>query len=125
MSKTIMVVDDSGSFRTVVKLALQKAGYAVVEAVDGMDASEKIGNVKPNLIVCDVNMPRMDGITLIKALRGLPEYKKVPIMMLTTESSQSLKQQGREAGATGWMVKPFDPDKLLEMLRRAFAQTSA
>jgi two-component system chemotaxis response regulator CheY len=72
MSKTIMVVDDSGSFRTVVKLALQKAGYAVVEAVDGLDASEKIGNVKPNLIVCDVNMPRMDGLAFARKVKGKP-----------------------------------------------------
>jgi two-component system chemotaxis response regulator CheY len=123
--KTILTVDDSPSIRQMLAYVLTSNGYEVIEASDGEEGLALAKTRRADLVLTDQNMPRMDGITLIKALRGLPEYKKVPIMMLTTESSQSLKQQGREAGATGWMVKPFDPDKLLEMLRRAFAQTSA
>lgn len=123
--KTILTVDDSPSIRQMLTYVLTSNGYEVIEASDGEEGLALAKSHLADLVLTDQNMPRMDGITLIKALRQLPEYKKVPIMMLTTESSQALKQQGREAGATGWMVKPFDPDKLLEMLRRAFSQTSA
>lgn len=123
--KTILTVDDSPSIRQMLVYVLTANGYEVLEAADGEEGLALAKSRRADLVLTDQNMPRMDGITLIKALRCLPEYKKVPIMMLTTESSQALKQQGREAGATGWMVKPFDPDKLLEMLRRAFVQTSA
>jgi two-component system chemotaxis response regulator CheY len=123
--KTILTVDDSPSIRQMLAYVLTANGYQVLEAADGEQGLALAKSHRADLVLTDQNMPRMDGIALIKALRGLPEYKKVPIMMLTTESSQAIKQQGRDAGATGWMVKPFDPDKLLEMLRRAFAQTSA
>jgi two-component system chemotaxis response regulator CheY len=123
--KTILTVDDSPSIRQMLAYVLTANGYQVLEAADGEQGLALAKSHRADLVLTDQNMPRMDGIALIKALRGLPEYKKVPIMMLTTELSQAIKQQGRDAGATGWMVKPFDPDKLLEMLRRAFAQTSA
>ena len=122
---SILVVDDSASMRQMISFTLKNAGFNVVEAVDGQDADEKANSGDFDLVLTDQNMPRLDGIGLIKALRDLPGYKTVPIMMLTTESSQALKQQGREAGATGWMVKPFDPEKLLEMLKRVLAQPSA
>ena len=115
-AKTVMIVDDSGSFRTVVKLALAKAGYTVVEAVDGQDAWEKAGQRDFSLVLTDQNMPRMDGITLTKKLRENPKFKGTPILILTTESSDQMKLAGRAAGATGWLVKPFDPAKLIEVI---------
>lgn len=123
--KTILTVDDSPSIRQMLAYVLSSNGYKVIEAEDGEQGLEFAKAQQADLVLTDQNMPKMDGIALIKALRSLPNYKKVPIMMLTTESSQALKQQGRDAGATGWMVKPFDPEKLLEMLKRAFAQTTA
>lgn len=123
--KTILTVDDSPSIRQMLAYVLSSNGYNVIEAEDGEQGLEFAKASQADLVLTDQNMPKMDGIALIKALRSLPNYKKVPIMMLTTESSQALKQQGRDAGATGWMVKPFDPEKLLEMLKRAFAQTTA
>ncbi len=123
--KTILTVDDSPSIRQMLAYVLTSNGYKVIEAEDGEQGLEFAKANQADLVLTDQNMPKMDGIALIKALRNLPNYKKVPIMMLTTESSQVLKQQGRDAGATGWMVKPFDPEKLLEMLKRAFAQTTA
>lgn len=117
--KTILTVDDSPSIRQMLAYVLSSNGYHVLEAADGEQglALAKANHV--DLVLTDQNMPQMDGLALIKSLRALPQYAKTPIMMLTTESSQALKQQGRDAGATGWMVKPFDPEKLLEMLRRA------
>ncbi len=123
--KTILTVDDSPSMRQMLAYVLTSNGYTVIEAEDGEQALELAKTNLADLVLTDQNMPRLDGIGLIKALRSLPGYKTVPIMMLTTESSQALKQQGREAGATGWMVKPFDPEKLLEMLKRVLAQPSA
>ena len=123
--KTILTVDDSPSIRQMLAYVLTSNGYKVIEAEDGAQGLEFAKANQADLVLTDQNMPKMDGIALIKALRSLPNYKKVPIMMLTTESSQALKQQGRDAGATGWMVKPFDPAKLLEMLKRAFAQSAA
>ncbi len=117
--KTILTVDDSPSIRQMLAYVLVSAGYKVLEAADG---EEGLAIAKANtvdLVLTDHNMPKMDGVNLTKALRALPAYRKVPIMMLSTESSPVLKQSGREAGATGWMVKPFDPDKLLEMLKKA------
>ncbi|MBL8522380.1 MAG: response regulator [Betaproteobacteria bacterium] len=125
MMKTILTVDDSPSIRQMLAYVLSSNGYKVIEAEDGEQGLEMAKATQADLVLTDQNMPKMDGIALIKALRALPNYKKTPIMMLTTESSQALKQQGRDAGATGWMVKPFDPEKLLEMLKRAFAQTTA
>ena len=123
--KTILTVDDSPSMRQMLSYVLTSNGYTVLEAEDGEQGLALAKSNQADLVLTDQNMPKLDGIGLIKALRNLPGYKTVPIMMLTTESSQMLKQQGREAGATGWMVKPFDPDKLLEMLKRVLAQPSA
>jgi two-component system, chemotaxis family, chemotaxis protein CheY len=118
MAKSILAVDDSASIRQMVGFTLKSSGYEVVEAVDGMDGLEKAKGKSFNLILTDQNMPRMDGLTLIKNLRALPQYKTVPILMLTTESSDAMKQQGRAAGATGWLVKPFDPQKLVEVVKK-------
>ena len=119
--KTILTVDDSPSIRQMLAYVLTSNGYRVIEAGDGEEGFALARATQADLVLTDQNMPKMDGIALIKALRGLPTYKKVPIMMLTTESSPDLKQQGREAGATGWMVKPFDPEKLLELLKKVLA----
>ena len=102
----------------MVSFTLKSAGYEVIEAVDGMDGLEKAKAQSVNLILTDQNMPRMDGITLVKSLRALPQYASTPILMLTTESSDDMKTQGRAAGATGWLVKPFDPQKLIEVVRK-------
>lgn len=118
MAKTVLCVDDSASIRQMVGFTLKSAGYEVVEAVDGMDGLDKAKSKSVNLVLTDQNMPRMDGLTLIKNLRALPQYKSVPILMLTTESSEAMKSQGRAAGATGWLVKPFDPQKLIEVVKK-------
>ena len=118
MSKTILAVDDSASIRQMVAFTLKNSGYEVIEAVDGMDGLEKARSKSFNLILTDQNMPRMDGLTLVKNLRGLPQYKTTPILMLTTESSDAMKSQGKAAGATGWLVKPFDPQKLIEVVKK-------
>ncbi|MFA6314067.1 MAG: response regulator [Sterolibacterium sp.] len=118
MAKIILAVDDSASIRQMVAFTLKSSGYEVIEAVDGMDGLEKAKSKCVNLILTDQNMPRMDGLTLIKSLRALPQYKTVPILMLTTESSDAMKTQGRAAGATGWLVKPFDPQKLIEVVKK-------
>jgi two-component system chemotaxis response regulator CheY len=118
MAKTILAVDDSASIRQMVSFTLKSAGYDVVEAVDGMDGLEKAKSRSVNLVLTDQNMPRMDGLTLIKNLRATPQYKATPILMLTTESSDAMKAQGRAVGATGWLVKPFDPQKLIEVVRK-------
>lgn len=123
--KTILTVDDSPSIRQMLAYVLSSNGYRVIEAADGVEGLNLAKAHQADLVLTDQNMPKMDGIAFIKALRGLSSYKHVPIMMLTTESSPALKQQGRDAGATGWMVKPFDPEKLLEMLKKIFAQTTA
>lgn len=118
MAKTVLAVDDSASIRQMVSFTLKSAGYEVIEAADGMDGLDKAKAKSVNLVLTDQNMPRMDGLTLIKSLRALPQYKTVPILMLTTESSDAMKTQGRAAGATGWLVKPFDPQKLIEVVRK-------
>ncbi len=123
--KIILTVDDSPSIRQMLAYVLSSNGYRVIEAGDGEEGLMLAKANQADLVLTDQNMPKMDGITLIKALRALPAYKRVPIMMLTTESSPVLKQQGRDAGATGWMVKPFDPEKLLEMLKKVLAQPAA
>ena len=99
---------------------LKNAGFNVVEAVDGQDAYEKANSRDFNLVLTDQNMPRMDGISLTKKLRENPKFKGTPILILTTESSDQMKQAGRNAGATGWLVKPFDPTKLLEVIKKVF-----
>ncbi|MDD5295631.1 MAG: response regulator [Rhodocyclaceae bacterium] len=118
MAKTVLAVDDSASIRQMVAFTLKSSGYEVVEAVDGQDGLDKAKSRTVNLVLTDQNMPRMDGLTLIKSLRALPAYKSVPILMLTTESSDAMKSQGRAAGATGWLVKPFDPQKLIEVVKK-------
>jgi len=118
MPKSILTVDDSASIRQMVSFTLKGAGYEVVEAVDGEDGLQKAKAKAFNLILSDQNMPRLDGLGLIKSLRAMPQYKMVPILMLTTESSDAMKAQGRAAGATGWLVKPFDPQKLLEVVKK-------
>ena len=118
MSKTILAVDDSASIRQMVAFTLKSSGYEVVEAVDGQDGLDKAKTKSFNLVLTDQNMPRMDGLSLIKTLRGMPQYRSVPILMLTTESSDTMKSQGRAAGATGWLVKPFDPQKLIEVVKK-------
>lgn len=118
MTKTILAVDDSASLRQMVTFTLKSSGYEVIEAVDGQDGLDKAKARSVNLILTDQNMPRMDGLTLIKNLRAMPQYKTTPILMLTTESSDAMKQQGRAAGATGWLVKPFDPQKLIEVVKK-------
>ena len=121
MSKTIMIIDDSASIRQVVGLTLRDAGYEVIEAVDGQDALEKLTGNKVNLIICDVNMPNMDGISFVKELKGEPQYssyKFTPIIMLTTESEESKKLEGQAAGAKAWIVKPFLPEKLLVAVQK-------
>ncbi|HBZ06364.1 MULTISPECIES: response regulator [Massilia] len=118
MAKTILAVDDSSSLRQMVAFSLKAAGYQVVEAVDGQDGLDKARQQTVDLVLTDQNMPRMDGLALIKQLRGLPEYQKVPILMLTTESSDEMKSKGRAAGANGWLVKPFDPQRLIEVVKK-------
>lgn len=118
MAKTILAVDDSASIRQMVSFTLKSAGYEITEAVDGQDGLNKAKSKSFNLILTDQNMPNMDGLTLIKNLRAMPAYKTVPILMLTTEAGDTMKAQGKAAGATGWLVKPFDPAKLVEVVKK-------
>ncbi|MGE0385471.1 MAG: response regulator [Gammaproteobacteria bacterium] len=115
---TILAVDDSASMRQMVTFTLKGAGFDVVEACDGEDALRAAKSRKANLVLTDVNMPKMDGITLIQELRKLPDYKYVPMLMLTTESASDKKAQGKAAGATGWLVKPFNPDQLIATIKK-------
>lgn len=117
MSK-ILAADDSASMRQMVSFTLKGSGYEVVEAVDGVDALSKAKSESFDLVLSDVNMPNMDGIDLVKNLRTLPNYKFTPILMLTTESGTDKKMEGKQAGATGWIVKPFNPDQLLSTIKR-------
>lgn len=118
MGKRILIVDDSVSIRQMVTFTLKGAGFETEEAVDGKSALEKAKSKSFDLVFTDQNMPVMDGLTLIRGLRGLAEYKRTPILMLTTEAGDDMKNKGREAGATGWLVKPFDPQKLLQVVSR-------
>ncbi len=118
MSKTILVVDDSSSLRAVVSIALKGAGYATIEACDGKDALAKLTGQKINLVISDVNMPNMDGITFVRELKKLPSYKFTPVIMLTTESQEGKKKEGQEAGAKAWVVKPFQPAQMLEAVSK-------
>jgi two-component system chemotaxis response regulator CheY len=116
--QSILAVDDSASMRQMVAFTLKGAGYTVIEAADGAEAFEKAKGARVDLVLTDQNMPKMDGITLVKNLRGLPSYNGTPILILTTESSDEMKTRGKAAGATGWLVKPFDPIKLLEVIKK-------
>ena len=118
MSKVILTADDSASVRQMVAFTLKGAGYNVIEATDGKDALTKAKSSPVNMVVTDLNMPNMNGIDLIKALRAEAKYKFIPIVMLTTESQDTRKQEGRSAGATGWIVKPFKPEQLLAVVKK-------
>ena len=115
---SILIVDDSASMREMVSFTLKGAGYDVEEAVDGADGLKKAKTRAFNIVITDVNMPNMDGITLVKELRALANYKFVPLLLLTTESADDKKQAGKSAGATGWMVKPFNPEQLLATIKK-------
>jgi two-component system chemotaxis response regulator CheY len=118
MGKKVLAVDDSESMRRMVLLTLTGAGYDVVQACDGVEALELARAAPVDLVLTDVNMPRMDGITLVRQLRELPHYKFTPMLILTTESSQERKMDGKRAGATGWLIKPFNPPQLLATVAR-------
>jgi two-component system chemotaxis response regulator CheY len=118
MQKTIMIIDDSASIRMVVTIALKKAGYDVLEAVDGRDALNKLTGQKVHLIICDVNMPNMDGISFLKTVKQNQSYRFTPIIMLTTESQEAKKQEGRAAGAKAWVVKPFKPEQIISAIEK-------
>lgn len=118
MPKTIMIIDDSATLRQVVVVTLKKAGYDVIEASDGKDALNKLTGQKINLIICDVNMPNMDGITFLKEIKTKPNYKFTPVIMLTTESQEAKKMEGKAAGAKAWVVKPFKPEQMLSAIEK-------
>jgi len=118
MAKTVLIVDDSASLRQVVNIALKGAGYNVIEACDGKDALSKLNGEKIHLIISDVNMPNMDGITFVKEAKKLPNYKFTPIIMLTTESQEDKKKEGQAAGAKAWVVKPFQPAQMLSAVSK-------
>ncbi len=118
MSKVIMTVDDSASVRQMVSFTLKQAGYEVVEAEDGQDALDKLDASPVDMLITDLNMPKIDGIELIRQVRAKPESRFMPIIMLTTESQDSKKKEGRAAGATGWIVKPFKPEQLLAVIKK-------
>ena len=118
MGHCILTVDDSSTMRQMITFTLKGAGFDVLEAGDGLEALDVAKGKKLSLIITDVNMPRMDGITLVQRMRALPEFKFTPILVLTTESDASMKQKGKEAGATGWIVKPFSPEKLLDVVNK-------
>jgi two-component system, chemotaxis family, chemotaxis protein CheY len=119
MGKTIMTVDDSASVRQMVSFTLkQTGGYEVIEATDGRNALSKLNGTQVHMVITDLNMPNLDGIGLIRAIRQTPSCKFIPIIMLTTESQDSKKQEGKAAGATGWIVKPFKPEQLLAVVKK-------
>lgn len=118
MSKTVMIVDDSASLRQVVNMALRSAGYEVLEACDGRDALSKLTGQRVHLVISDVNMPNMDGITFVRELKKLEPYKFTPVIMLTTEAQEGKKQEGQVAGAKAWVVKPFQPQQMLSAVSK-------
>ena len=118
MSKVIMTADDSASIRQMVSFTLRQAGYQVIEATDGKDALSKLAGASVHMLLTDLNMPKMDGIELIRNVRANPALKFIPIIMLTTESQAEKKQEGKTAGATGWIVKPFKPEQLLAVVKK-------
>ncbi|MFA7279962.1 MAG: response regulator [Sterolibacterium sp.] len=118
MSKTILVVDDSASLRQVVGIALKGAGYDVIEACDGRDALTKVTGQKVHLVISDVNMPNMDGISFVRAMKENPAYKFTPVIMLTTEAGAAKKSEGQAAGARAWVVKPFQPPQMLDAVAK-------
>jgi two-component system, chemotaxis family, chemotaxis protein CheY len=118
MPKTVLVVDDSISMRQMVSFTMKEAGFDVIEGSNGQDAIMRVQGKSVNLVITDLNMPVMDGLSMIRQLRGKPEFKFTPILMLTTESQQEKRQEGKAAGATGWIVKPFNPEQLLQVVAK-------
>lgn len=118
MGKKALTVDDSKTMRDMVTYTLKNVGFEVIEAADGQQALNVLNGQKVDVIITDLNMPVMDGLTLIRQLRAKPEYKFTPILMLTTESDETKKNEGKSAGATGWIVKPFNPEKLVQVVQR-------
>ena len=115
---TIMTVDDTASMRQMISFTLNSVGHSVVQACDGQEALKLAQENQVDLVIADINMPKMDGITLVKSLRNLSDYKLTPILMLTTESQSTKRQEGKSAGATGWIVKPFNPDQLVAIVKK-------
>jgi two-component system chemotaxis response regulator CheY len=115
---TILTVDDTASMRQMISFTLHSVGHEVIQASDGQEALKVLEGKKVDLVIADINMPNMDGITLLKSLRALAEYKFTPVLMLTTESQDAKRQQGKVAGATGWIVKPFNPEQLLNVVKK-------
>ena len=118
MAKTILIIDDSSSMRQLVEFTLKNAGFTVIVSVNGKDALTKLGGAKLDLVITDLNMPEMDGIEFIKQFKGTTGNRFTPIIMLTTESQAAKQEEGRNAGASGWIIKPFSPDQLLETVNR-------
>jgi two-component system, chemotaxis family, chemotaxis protein CheY len=119
---TILAVDDSASIRQTVKIALGSAGYSVAEATDGVDGLQKASGANFDLVITDLNMPRMDGLAMIRELRKAPSYTGIPILFLTTENDAAMKQQAKAAGATGWITKPFDSEQLVRIVEKVLAR---
>lgn len=122
MTSKILTVDDSASIRLTTRVTLSNAGYSVTEAVDGLDGLNKLKAGAYDLVVTDLNMPNMDGLTMIRELRKLPAHAGVPVIFLTTESDGELKQQAKAAGATGWLTKPFDPENLVKIAKKVLGR---
>jgi two-component system chemotaxis response regulator CheY len=118
MSKTVLIVDDAVVIRQLVSMTLKKQGYEVVDSINGKEALEKIKGIKIDVVISDLHMPEMDGIEFIKQLRGMDEYKYVPIVMLTTESQELKIKEGKDAGASGWITKPFNAPQLIETVKK-------
>ena len=122
MSANILTVDDSASIRLTTRIALTNAGYTVTEAVDGLDGIAKLKSGQFDLIITDLNMPNMDGLTMIRHLRQMPDHTGIPVIFLTTESDGEIKQQAKAAGATGWLTKPFDPESLVKVSKKVLGR---
>lgn len=118
MAKTFLVVDDSAAIRQLVSLSVTGAGYDVLVARNGNEALQKLSQARPDMVITDLNMPDMDGIELIRKIRSLPDYKFIPIVMLTTEAQEEKMREGRKAGASGWIIKPFSTDQLLDVVKK-------
>jgi two-component system chemotaxis response regulator CheY len=116
--KTVMTIDDSASVRKMVSYTLKGVGYEVVEAADGFEALDKLGETEVNVLVVDVNMPRMGGLEFVRKVREIPSHVSTPVIMLTTESAEDSIEEGKAAGASAWMVKPFSPEQLVEVVRK-------
>jgi two-component system, chemotaxis family, chemotaxis protein CheY len=118
MARNVLIVDDSASMRQVIAFTLEKAGFLVAQGVNGKDGLKRLEESEPELIISDLNMPEMDGLEFIRQLRARPASRLTPVLMLTTESDSTKKMQGKAAGATGWIIKPFDPQQLLQVIAR-------